>query len=184
MSEHPSPAEVYRTATAYAALMRALYGHPAYIFVQPPTADFIRPDLARTPKALGWVTDFAEKTYVEYVLPLLPQGATRRCRALANPWAYADAAYPWSLTWDADAAALKDASTGDALAFPQLEPARARELATDALTRGLMVQKLVLENESDPKARMLLGGSPFDFGDDVKAAARNLVGDLGANLQF
>ena len=81
MSEHPSPAEVYRTATAYAALMRALYNHPAYVFAQPPTADFIKPDLARIPTALRWVTDFAETTYVEYVLPLVPAGATRRCRA-------------------------------------------------------------------------------------------------------
>ena len=49
-----------------------------------------------TEPTLFWATYFAQKTYVEYVLSFLPEGAAWKCKALANHWAHADPACQWA----------------------------------------------------------------------------------------
>lgn len=77
------------------------------------------------------------------------------------------------LEWDEQAGALKDAS-GNVVEFRTLPEDQAKEKISDMITRGFMTKKIVLENETDPKARLIIGGSTFDFGEDVRQAVRNL----------
>ncbi|KAI1337687.1 hypothetical protein F5Y15DRAFT_425690 [Xylariaceae sp. FL0016] len=172
LSEHPSPARVYETATKHAALLRELLGHPDYKYREPPNATIVKHGFNRTPKGLFFVAEFVQKTYVKYVVPFLPAGATRKCKDISNPWAYADPDYSWEWTFDTSAGIIKDAD-GNTVEFPRLPDAR-REAQRDIFTRIMMAQKIIVENESDATARMLLGGKPFDFGDD----ARKLIGGL------
>lgn len=64
-----------------------------------------------TEPTLFWATYFVQKTYVAAALPFLPEGATWKCKALANHWAHADPACQWAQEWDAEAEALKDTKT-------------------------------------------------------------------------
>ncbi|KAK8138347.1 hypothetical protein PG984_001727 [Apiospora sp. TS-2023a] len=175
---HPTPAEAFELGTNYAALLRALYGNPQYKFAQPPTAEFIKP-AADTHPGLFFVTDFVEKTYIKYVAPFLPQGASRKCRALSNPWAYADPNYVWTWEWDPETSTMWDKKGGDEeqdeVPFPKLPENKAKAMISDAWSRGFMAQKIILENETDPKARALAGGQPFDFGPE----AREIVAKVG-----
>ncbi|RYP74355.1 hypothetical protein DL771_003022 [Monosporascus sp. 5C6A] len=126
-----------------------------------------------TEPALFWVADFVQNTYVNCIIPFLPAGASRKCKALANPWAHADPNYQWEWEWDTQAGILKDAS-GKPVEFPRLLQSQAKEKVSDVVTRGFMTKKIVLENETDVKARLLIGGKAFDFGEDIKNAVRNL----------
>jgi hypothetical protein len=83
-TKHPSPAEVMHMASTYATLLRTLYLHPEFNHAQPPTADFIRPS-EDNPPGLWFTTDFSQSTYVNYILPFLPAGATRKCKLIGNP---------------------------------------------------------------------------------------------------
>ncbi|KAK8125360.1 uncharacterized protein PG998_001119 [Apiospora kogelbergensis] len=176
---HPTPAEAYELACNYAALLRALYTNPQFRFQETPT-----PEIAKVSKethmGLFFVTDFVENTYVKHVLPYLPAGASRHCRALANPWAYADPSYVWTWEWDPESQTMWDKKGSDAeeeeeVPFPTFPESDAREMVSDIWTRGFMAQKIIVENETDPKARALAGGQPFDFGPE----ARELVKKVG-----
>ncbi|KAI1204767.1 uncharacterized protein F4807DRAFT_465404 [Annulohypoxylon truncatum] len=169
--EHPTPAEAFKQAANHAALLRALFLHPKFKYAQPPTADFIKPDLEATPTALFFAADFVQNTYIEYVIPFLPAGATRKCKAVANPWAWSDPAYAWEWEWDeADGGgALKD-KDGNVKEFPRLPQREAVEKVTDLVGRGFMARKVILENGTDPKAQLLAGGQTFDFGEEVRKA--------------
>ncbi|KAK8049833.1 hypothetical protein PG994_011563 [Apiospora phragmitis] len=177
---HPTPAEAYELGCDYAALLRALYNNPAWRFDGTPTAEIFKP-AAGTPPGLFFVTDFVEKTYVKYVLPFLPQGATRHCRALGNPWAYADPNYAWTWEWGPESKAMWDKKGGDneddeaEVPFPKFPEAQAQGMTTDVWTRGFMAHKIIVENQTDPKARALIGGQPFDFGPE----AREIIKKLG-----
>ncbi|KAI2625511.1 hypothetical protein GGS21DRAFT_305369 [Xylaria nigripes] len=173
LQEHPTPAQVYEVGVNFATLLRHLFTHPQFYFQEPPTATIAKLDPERTPKALFFVTDFIQNTYVSNVLPLLPPGITRRCKALANPWAYADSNYQWEWVWDAEAGAMKDVA-GKVIEFPQLSSPALKDNLTDLFTRNLLAKKLITGSSSDPKARALLGGQAFDFGDDVRTAAEKL----------
>lgn len=175
LTQHPTPAQVYELAVDYAALLRALFYHPEFKFLEPPTAQISKIDPDKTNPALFWVTDFVQNTYVNNVIPFLPQGSTRKCREISNPWAYADPTYNWELTWDSEAGALKDAS-GSSVSFPKLSQASVREKMEDLVGRGFMTRKLILDNQTDVKAQLLMGGQSFEFGDEVKAAARKIAG--------
>lgn len=94
----------------HAALLRHLYSHPKYRYREPPTATRFQLDLDRAPLGLFWVTDFVQNTFSHFVMPFLPAAA--RCRALANPWAHADASIRWAWEWDADADADAQALRG------------------------------------------------------------------------
>jgi hypothetical protein len=170
---HLTPVQAIHIASKHAALLRQLYTHPGYKYHFPPTAQIHAIDTERTPTALLWVTQFVESTYVDYVLPFLPPGATRKCRDIANPWAYADVGYAWEWTRDAATGQLRDGE-GNVVAFPQLGAKRGTELVGDVLTRAYMVQKLVLENGTDPKARLMIGGKEFDFGEETREIERTL----------
>ncbi|KAI1487812.1 hypothetical protein F5X96DRAFT_124553 [Biscogniauxia mediterranea] len=173
-STHPTPAQVYASAVAHAALLRAIFNHPEFKYLEPPTALICKMDTARTPAPLLWVADFVQKTYIGYVVPFLPAGATRKCRDIANPWAYADPAARWEYTWDpAGDGALKDAD-GNVVPFPRLPEAQAFDKLSDTVGRDFMAKKLILENGTDVKARLMLGGQTFDFGEEVRAAAAKL----------
>ncbi|KAK8056011.1 hypothetical protein PG993_001238 [Apiospora rasikravindrae] len=176
---HPTPAEAFELGSNYAALLRALYGNPAYRFDGTPTAEMMKP-AADTHPGLFFVTDFAEKTYIKHVLPFLPQGATRRCKALANPWAYADPSYTFTWEYDPESQTMWDKKGGDddeneeEVPFPKLPEAKAKEMISDAWTRGFMAQKIILENATDPKARALAGGEAFDFGPEAREIVRKV----------
>ncbi|OAA57399.1 hypothetical protein SPI_07058 [Niveomyces insectorum RCEF 264] len=171
----PSPAEAFKLASNYAALLRALCLHPQYYMLEgkTATAQFVPVDAQRTPLPLLYGSQFAQDTYIKYVIPFLPQGATRKCKDIANPWAWSDPNYAWEWEWDAAAGVLKD-TAGNAIEFPKLRKAEAMEKLTDILSRGFMIKKIILENETDPRARMMLGGASFDFDEEAKNAARNL----------
>ena len=172
----PTPAEAFELAEKHATLLRQLYSHPEFKYLEPPTAAICKTDPDTHP-ALFWATDFVQNTYVDYILPFLPEGATRKCKALGNPWAYADPDYQWEWQWDAEARALKDAA-GNAVPFPELREQKATKLVRDITSRTVMAEKILLGSQSDPMVRMMFGGREFDFGEDIKQAAKNLgVGD-------
>ncbi|GAP93122.1 hypothetical protein SAMD00023353_6800160 [Rosellinia necatrix] len=173
LSQSLTPAQAYEVASTYATILRHVYTHPEFHYETPPTAAWSKPDLHRTPKGLFFTADFLQNTYVNNVLPFLPQGATRKCKALANPWAHADPEQRWEWTWDAGRGALTD-TDGAAVPFPALPPARAREHATDIAMRNVFARKLVIENATDTRAQMLLGGGAFDFGEEARAAVARL----------
>ncbi|KAI1768373.1 hypothetical protein GGR53DRAFT_407941 [Hypoxylon sp. FL1150] len=164
--KHPSPAEAFELAAKHAALLRALFLDPRYKYLQPPTAEFIKPDTDQTPRALFFIADFVQNTYINYVIPFLPTGATRKCKAVANPWAWNDPNYKWEWEWDAQTSTLKDAD-GRVKEFPKHPDEFGVEKMGDVFSRGFMTRKIVLENGTDAKARLLLGGESFDFGEEV-----------------
>ncbi|KAI1099065.1 hypothetical protein F4804DRAFT_345828 [Jackrogersella minutella] len=170
--EHPTPAQAYEIAVHHAALLRGLFLHPRFKYAQPPTADFIKPDIKEIPPALFFVSDFVQRTYVEYVVPFLPAGATRKCKAIANPWAYSDPDYKWEWEWDASTSELKDAD-GNVKPFPTLSEKVGFEKMSDIMSRGFLSRKIILENATDPKARLLAGGQTFDFGEEVEKLAKD-----------
>ncbi|KAI0161478.1 hypothetical protein GGR57DRAFT_359628 [Xylariaceae sp. FL1272] len=173
--EHPDPARAYELGIKHATLLRHLWTHPQFFFQEPPTPEICKVDFNRTSRGVYFITEFVENTYVKYVMPFLPQGATRKCKELGNPWAYKDPDYKWEWSWDASTSTLKDAD-GNQIAFPRLSDDDGREGAADIFTRGFMIKKIILENDSDPKATALLGGQSIDFGEEAKAVARSLDG--------
>lgn len=113
------------------------------------------------------VSDFVQTTYINFVLPFLPKDASRKTKEIANPWAYADASSVWEWTWDEETGELKD-KDGKVQKFPQLGAARGMELRGDIWSRSFMAGKCICENGTDPKARLMIGGKSFDFGEDVR----------------
>lgn len=170
---HPIPREAFALARAHAELLRALFNHPAYKFTSPPTAERYPVDTEATPAALLFLTEFVQGTYVEHVLRLLPAGATRKCRDIGNPWAYADPAFPWSWTWDEAAGELRDAD-GRAQPFPSLGARGGSGIRSEIAGRSFLASKIICDNATDPQARMICGGQAFDFGED----ARRLIGEI------
>ncbi|KAI1139098.1 hypothetical protein F5Y05DRAFT_412201 [Hypoxylon sp. FL0543] len=169
---HPTPAEAFEQARKHAALLRGLFLHPRYKYAQPPTADFIKPDVDQTPMALFFVADFVQNTYINYVIPFLPAGATRKCKDIANPWAWSDPDYKYEWEWDAETATLKD-KDGNVQEFPKLPERDALQKVKDIMSRGFMTRKIILENGTDPKARLLAGGQTFDFGPEVEQLVKD-----------
>lgn len=165
--KHPTPTEAFKLATDHAALLRGLFLDPRFKYAQPPTADFIKPDPFQTPIPLIFTSDFIQRTYVEYVLPFLPPGSTRKCKAIANPWAWSDPNYKWEWEWDPQDNTMKDAD-GNVKQFPTLPEKDAIEKMSDLFSRGFMARKVILENATDAKARLLAGGETFNFGEDVE----------------
>jgi hypothetical protein len=171
---HPTPREAFELARAHADLLRALFNHPAFVYMSPPTPQRYPVDAARTPAALLLVSEFVQTTFVEHVLPFLPTGATRRCRTLANPWAYADPDYKWDWVWDDAAGELCAEADGAVQLFPDLGARAGARARSDIWTRGFLASKAICDNATDPKARMICGGQEFDFGED----ARRLIGEV------
>ncbi|KAI1126836.1 hypothetical protein F5Y10DRAFT_203120 [Nemania abortiva] len=172
-SAHPTPAQAYEMGVLYATILRHIYNHPEFKYEEPPTAAIAKMDFEQTPPGLFFTADFIQKTYIDNVLPLLPEGASRKCKEVGNPWAYADPSYQWEWTWDAGANAMKDAS-GNVIAFPTLSASRIKENTINITTRNFLIKKLVLENETDIQAQMMLGARGFDFGENVRAEVAKL----------
>jgi hypothetical protein len=170
---HPTPPQVFTVARNHATLLRHLFNHPHFHYVSPPTATIYRPDAKKTPPALLMVSDFVQTSYINHVVPLLPAGATRKCKDIANPWAWADPEYKWDLEWDEAAGELRDRE-GKAVAFPFLGEEEGKEMLSDMYLRAFMAQKLILENATDEKATLMVGGAPFDFGEDAKEVVKGL----------
>ncbi|KAH9895411.1 hypothetical protein F4778DRAFT_783767 [Xylariomycetidae sp. FL2044] len=186
LNKHPTPVQVYEIAVRHATLLRLLFTHPDFKYREPPTADVYKIGPGTNP-GLFYVTDFVENTYVKNVIPLLPAGATRKCKALANTWAYADPEWVWEWTWDTESGVMRDHGDGDGdngdngnrvVEFPRMRDAdEVREWVTDLVIRGVMTRKLVLEKETDEKARYMMAkmdAEGLDFGEDV----RRLVAEL------
>ena len=49
-----------------------------------------------------------------------------------------------------------------------------QEKNTDVLTRGMMTKILITKNDTDAKAKMIMGGEAFDFGEEARAAVQPL----------
>jgi hypothetical protein len=151
----PTPSDVFTVSSHIAALLRALLLHPSTTFV----GDMMT-DPTTTPPTLYNVTDFVQRTYITYLLPLLPPNATKKCKALANPWAYED------LDWTKE-------TDGEAMApgkYPRIQGnAKLEEQWRDANGRSVMIGMII----NDPKKQAMFGGS-FDFGKDVYDAAEKL----------
>ncbi|KAG8166186.1 hypothetical protein KVR01_004738 [Diaporthe batatas] len=167
---HPVPFQVMEYAVIYAELLRALYGHPQFKYLEPPTAAVCKIDES-TPPPLFFATDFVAKTYINYIIPFLPPGATRKCKIIANPWAYADPDYQWEWEWDAASGTMKSAD-GATVEFPRIPQEKVPEMLGDLVSRGYMA-KSILENGSDPRVTAMIGG-PFDFGEEVKRASEKV----------
>lgn len=168
LSQHPSPAQIMELASQYSDLLYALFHHPSYKYAQPPTAEFVKPS-PDTPIGLYWTAEFVQNTFAGVILPFLPVGSTRRCKAIGNAWARADPEYNWNFTWDAAEGKLRD-DRGEEIKFPTLPASDVLEKMGDVVGRGMMAKKIILENATDIKAQLLLGGAPFDFGEDVRKA--------------
>ncbi|KAJ0114845.1 hypothetical protein J7T55_004587 [Diaporthe amygdali] len=169
---HPSPSEVIDIAVTYAELLRSLFHHPQFKYLEPPTTAGCKIDFESTPRALFFAMDFVQNTYVKHVIPFLPAGATLKCKIIANPWAFADPDYPWEWEWDAATGSLKGAD-GEAVEFPRFSQAKAKEMLGDLFGRNFLAKKAILENGTDPKATLMMGG-PFDFGEEVKELTKKL----------
>ncbi|KAF7532847.1 hypothetical protein G7054_g7602 [Neopestalotiopsis clavispora] len=170
--KHPTPKEAFQIARLHAELLRQLFNHPQYIYTEPPTAQRYPTDTKKTPAALLMVSDFVQTTYVEHVLPFLPAGASRKTKDIANPWAYADESSVWEWTWDEEKGELKD-KDGKVQPFPKLGAAGV-EKRGDIWTRSFMAGMCICENGTDPKAKLMIGGQSFDFGEE----ARRLIKEL------
>lgn len=168
---HPSPAQAMQLAIVYSELLRALYGHPQFKYLEPPTAAVCKIDES-TPPPLFFAADFVQSTYINNVIPFLPAGATRKCKVIANPWAFADPDYQWEWEWDAATGTMKSAD-GAAVEFPRHPEAKVKEMLGDLYGRGFMAKKIILENNSDPKAMAMIGGV-FDFGEEARRACEKL----------
>lgn len=151
--DDPSTDQVFDLAKRVAALLRALLYHPGATFV-----DDMITDPTTTHPTLFNVTDFVRRTYIEYLLPLLPPNATKNCKALANPWAYQD------LDWkDNDESMVQGR-------YPEIEGNEDLvEKWMDANSRSKMIGMII----SDPTKQAMFGGA-FDFGKDVYECAERL----------
>ncbi|KAI1854026.1 hypothetical protein JX266_001167 [Neoarthrinium moseri] len=154
-----TPRQAFALARSHAELLRQLFNHPEFKYTEPPTSVRYPVDVDRTPPALLMVSDFVQTTYVEHVLPLLPAGTSRKCK---DEW-----------TWDESADELRDAQ-GAKIDFPVLPKARAIELRGDVYSRSFMAHKCICENDSDVKARMMIGGQSFDFGEEARRIIKSL----------
>ncbi|KAJ3571848.1 hypothetical protein NPX13_g5239 [Xylaria arbuscula] len=172
-TEHPTPAQVYELGTIYSTILRHVYTHPDFHYQEPPTPPFAKIDYDRTPQGLFFTAEFLQNTYLTYVLPFLPKGASRKCKEPGNPWAYADPNYQWEWTWDDEEGALKDRS-GAVVEFPRLSASESEAHQGDLVGRNFFAKKLVLENATDFKVQLMIGGRPIDFGEDARAAVSKL----------
>ncbi|KAF2969414.1 hypothetical protein GQX73_g4168 [Xylaria multiplex] len=172
-TEHPTPAKAYELGVIFATILRHVYTHPEFHYLEPPTADVAKMDLDHTPRGLFFTADFIQNTYMSNIIPFLPPDATRKCKELANAWAYADPTYQWEWVWDAEAGVMKD-TDGNIVEFPRLPAVEVHDHAGDLATRNFFIKKLLLENGTDPQAKILMGGHAIDFGEDTKAEVQKL----------
>ncbi|KAI0107088.1 hypothetical protein GGR51DRAFT_559773 [Nemania sp. FL0031] len=159
-SKHPPLGILYEFVIAYANIIRHLHNHPEYFYLQPPNAQFIRPDYNLTPRALYKTTEFIEWIYYENLLPLLPYGAPWKCKETGNLWNYINPYY-------------KDAN-GIVVDFPMLSEPELEKHYNLITSMNFMIKKIILENDTDPMAQALLDNQPFDFGGPVKHLVRLL----------
>ena len=149
----PTPTEVFDLAAKVAALLRALLYHPGTAFV----GDMVT-DPQNTHPTLFNVTDFVKTTYLEYLVPLLPPGATSSCRALTNPWRFREPDFQENL---------------DALAEDKYPKVKGNEKLLekwrDANSRAITIGMII----ADPKKQEMFGGS-FDFGKAVYECSEEL----------
>ncbi|KAI1086684.1 hypothetical protein F5B19DRAFT_498121 [Rostrohypoxylon terebratum] len=81
----------------------------------------------------------------------LPAGATRKCKD--------------------ETSTLKD-KEGNVKTFPKLNEEDAVEKVNDVISRGFMTRKIILENATDMKARILIGGQAFPFVEAAEKAVK------------
>lgn len=170
---HPTPRQAFNLARKHAELLRLLFNHPQFAYTSPPNATQYPVDTEKTPVALLMVSDFVQTSYIEHVIPFLPSGASRKTKEIANPWAHADDSYTWEWEWDEDKGELRDKSTGEVQKFPALGR-KGKEMRGDIWTRAFMAGKCICDNGSDAKAKLMIGGESFDFGEE----ARRLIQEI------
>jgi hypothetical protein len=166
---------VYELAVDYAALLRALFADPGFKFLEKPTAEVSAIDTNNTHMGLFFTADFVQTTYIDNILPFLPQHASRKTKELSNPWAYGNPSYQWELAWDAEAGALKD-KNGSSATFPTLPQAEVKDKLENLVSRGFMIKKIVFENGTDFTAKMAMGGRTYNFSDKAKAMITKIYG--------
>ncbi|KAK9799864.1 hypothetical protein AB5N19_10529 [Seiridium cardinale] len=171
--KHPTHHQALDLARKYAELLRQLFNHPQYVYSETPTSSRYPTDTEKTPIALLMVSDFVQTTYVEHVLPFLPPGASRKLKEVGNPWAYADENYAWEWEWDEEKGEIRDKNSGALQKFPTLGAAGV-EKRGDIWTRSFMAGKCICENGTDAKARLMIGGQSFDFGEEARRIITNL----------
>ncbi|KAK5183962.1 hypothetical protein LTR44_003467 [Exophiala sp. CCFEE 6388] len=153
MDRLPTPQERLAYAEQHADLLRSLLMHPVMKYKA--NGGIGEPDRTQIPDSVFFVVDFEVRTYREYILPLLPPDAEKHSHALAVFQA-------------------ADGNT-DMLAddlFPRMSVGGFEEKWTDSISRGMMISMLITEPSAMSKF-----GTPFDFGAEVKAAARAFLED-------
>jgi hypothetical protein len=170
---HPTPKQAFDIARKHAELLRHLFNHPQYVYSSPPTAIRYPTDTEKTPVALLLVSDFVQTTYIQHVLPFLPPGVSRKTKEVANPWAYADETYEWEWEWDEAKGELRNKEDGKLQKFPDLG-AEGVEKRGDIWTRSFLAGKCICENATDAKARLMIGGQSFDFGEEARSIIKSL----------
>ena len=103
-------------------------------------------DPLSSPKPLLNSIDFVRRTYIDYIMPLLPPHATQKCHELSNPF-----------TPQEHMAA--DPSVLDPENFPTLD----MEKFSDAVSRNMLICMAITEPD---KGALVIGGR-FAFGEQV-----------------
>jgi hypothetical protein len=114
------------------------------------------PDRSNIPPTLYNVTDFELTTYKNYLLPILPPDADKNSKALAIA--------------NADDVKENASLISDDM-YPRMTVGGFNEKWRDATARAMMITSIILEAR-----KQILFGGVFDFGEDVKQAARALQG--------
>lgn len=155
----PSPSDIYDLALKHAKLLRACMTHPT--IQRSRNADgtmVINP--ASIHRTLQNVTDFALKTYLDYIIPLLPPNATKINRQLANAMAYEDPNFeekPEEMRPEC---------------YPKIKGNKKLvEMWNEAVGRGAMIGLVITD-----RPKMVMFGGPFDFGQTITELADDLSG--------
>lgn len=113
-----------------------------------------------SPKPLFQTADFVRRTYLEYIIPLLPKEAPYKSREIANPFLFA-LAQPFV----DDPSVLENGNN-----WPDAT-AELVEKYHDAIGRNMLICMAILDQE---KGQAVLGGR-FDFGEHVVEIAKAIV---------
>lgn len=130
-----------------------------------------RANVLASPQPLFRVCDFLRRTYLEYIIPLLPKDAPLKVLEVANPFLFN---YP-------------DRTTGVFVQGYKTDPtylaadsnwptwtANQAERFSDSIGRNVMIAEIILQK--DAKGQLMMGGT-FDFEPTVVELARGLLGE-------
>lgn len=128
--------------------------------------EFNAPDPATSAKPLLFVADFVRRTYLDYILKLLPTDAPYKAREIANSFLFEYTAEK-PIPTEPNPGYLDDEAN-----WPDVD----NDVYTDAVGRNIMICMAILEaHEPGSKGALMLSGQ-YDFDVHVKEVATMIVG--------